>query len=107
MVCARFMRRAQAGGELLEDDAEADVEADATASGPAELPSPVAARLPPPSKLLLRLPAARRSGLITASAPLPRPLVATPDAPPPREAALAPPAGAPPPPAAPRALQSA
>src|SRR3981081_3306809 len=87
-VCARFIRRAQSGGELLADDAtadvEADVEADAAASVPAELPSPVAARLPPPSKLLLRLPAARRSGLITVSAPLARPLVATPDAPPAR-----------------------
>src|SRR5882724_8656131 len=85
-VCARFIRirRAQAGGELLADDAAADVEADAAASVPAELPSAVAARLPPPSKLLLRLPAARRSGLITASAPFARPLVATPDAPPAR-----------------------
>src|SRR5712671_3421275 len=76
MVCARFIRRAQAGGELLADDVAADVEADAAASVPAELPSPVAARLPPPSKLLLRLPAARRSGLITASAPFARLLVA-------------------------------
>src|SRR5260370_29920453 len=100
MVCARFMRRAQAGGELSADNAAADVEADAAASVPAELPSPVAAWLSPPSKLLLRLPAARRSRLITVSTPLARPLVATPDAPPAPYAVVTPPASAAPPPPA-------
>ena len=45
MVCARFMRRAQAGGELLADDAAADVEADQQHRCPPNSASPVAARL--------------------------------------------------------------